>query len=73
MPNLLVLANKRYHTDFRKYLMRAAERAGGRAVHIYCWEQVILSRNGSEQVAFSPDVDAEMYCVWCATVSARVN
>ena len=28
-------------------------------MHIYCWEQVILSRNGSEQVAFSPDVDAE--------------
>lgn len=57
MANLLLLSNKRYHTDFRKYLMRAAERAGGHALHIYCWEQVILSRNGTEYAVFPTDVD----------------
>lgn len=57
MPNLLILANKKYKTDFRKYLMRAAERAGARALHIYCWEEVMLSRNGGEYVWFPPDID----------------
>lgn len=57
MPNLLVISNKRYHTDFRKYLMRAAERAGARALHIYCWEQVILARNGNEYATFPHHAD----------------
>jgi hypothetical protein len=57
MPSLLLLANKRYHTDFRKYLMRAAERAGARALHIYCWEQIILARNGSELAMFPTNAD----------------
>ncbi len=57
MPNLLLLSNKRYHTDFRKYLMRAAERADARALHIYCWEQIILSRHGSEYATFASSVN----------------
>lgn len=57
MTALLILANKRYHTDFRKYLMRAAERAGSSALHIYCWESVIVSRNGCEYATYPTDVD----------------
>lgn len=57
LPNLLVLANKRYAADFRKYLMRAAERCGSNATHIYCWEKVIIAYNGSERRRWSPDVD----------------
>lgn len=56
MPNLLVLSNKRYHTDFRKYLMRAVERAGGSALHIYCWETIEIFRNNSELHVFTPDI-----------------
>ncbi len=57
MPNLLILSNKRYKTDFRKYLMQAAERMGGKSMHVYCWESVILSYQGSECETFSPNVD----------------
>ena len=59
MRQFLILANKRYHTDFRKYLMRAAQRAGARALHIYCWENIILSRNGSEYQLYGNDVPVE--------------
>src|ERR1700740_2046029 len=59
MPSLLLLSHKRYHADFRKYLMRAAERAGARALHIYCWEQIILACNGSEMATFPTNVDEQ--------------
>jgi hypothetical protein len=57
LPNLLVLANKRFATDFRKYLMRSVERHGSHATHIYCWEKIIVAQNGSEVRHHSPDVD----------------
>lgn len=57
LPNLLVLANKRYPTDFRKFLMRVAERGGTHATHIYCWEKVVVSYNGGEVGRFPPEVD----------------
>jgi len=57
MPNLLILSNKLYQADFRKYLMRAAERAGARAMHIQFWEQVVISREAGEHSAFPNDVD----------------
>lgn len=56
MPNLLVLSNKRFSTDFRKYLMRAAERSGSAAVHVYCWHEIIISARGGEHKIFRPDV-----------------
>lgn len=56
-PNLLVLANKRYASDFRKYLMRAAERSASHATHIYCWEKVVVSYNGSEIESYPLETD----------------
>ncbi len=55
-PSLLVVSNKRYATDFRKYLMQAAERAGGRSMHVYCGDRVVVSQDGGERCFFPPDV-----------------
>jgi hypothetical protein len=57
-PSLLVISNKRYTTDFRKYLMRSAQRHGARAMHIYSWEKVIVSYEDKEQHTFNPDQPA---------------
>src|SRR5690242_18772099 len=51
--SLLVMANKRYATDFRKYLVRAAVEAGDRAVHVYCWEEIVITAE-EQQVACLP-------------------
>ena len=57
MPvNLLVFAITRYHRDFRKYLIGAAERAGGKALHILLRDQLILSWAEAER--------AEYYTKW---------
>jgi hypothetical protein len=54
MPvNLLVLAMPQYHRDFRKYLMGAAERSGGKALHILCKDRLILSWGGAERAEYS--------------------
>ena len=50
--NLLIVSSKRYSTDFRKYLMRAAERTGARALHVYAAEKLILSWDDAERVEF---------------------
>lgn len=62
-PNLLLISNKRYAADFRKYLMRAAVSAGGEAVHIYVWESVIVSYDGRERHTFAGDAIAEVLSV----------
>lgn len=51
--NLLILANTRYQRDFRKYLMAAAERAGGNALHVCARETLILSWAGAERAEYS--------------------
>ena len=55
MQNLLVLANKRFSSDFRKYLMRAAVNAGGRAAHIYFGDRLIFSKANGDQCVFARD------------------
>jgi hypothetical protein len=51
--NLLIFANTRYHRDFRKYLMDAAERSGGNALHLSARETLILSWAGAERAEYS--------------------
>ena len=59
MPvNLLVFAMPEYHRDFRKYLMGAAERSGGKALHILCKDEFILSWAGAERVEYSTNCNA---------------
>jgi hypothetical protein len=54
MPvNLLVFAMPQYRLDFRKYLMGAAERSGGKALHILCKEKFILSWADAERTEYS--------------------
>lgn len=54
MPvNLLVCAMPQYHRDFRKYLMAAAERSGGKSLHILCRDKLILSWAGAERAEYS--------------------
>ncbi len=54
MPvNLLILTITQYRRDFRKYLMGAAERSGGKTLHILCEDKLILSWAGAERVEYS--------------------
>ena len=59
MPvNLLIFANTLYHRDFRKYLMAAAERSGGKALHILCKDTLILSWVGAEHAEYSTNCNS---------------
>jgi len=51
--NLIAMSNKPYAQDFRKYMLRAAVKADGRAVHV-CWgDRVILfDENGKREFSF---------------------
>ena len=54
MPvNLLIFTNTSYRRDFRKYLMGAAERSGGNALHLSAREKLILSWAGAERAEYS--------------------
>ncbi|WP_281999261.1 hypothetical protein [Geotalea uraniireducens] len=46
--NLIVISNKKYPTDFRKYLMAAAELQSAVAIHIYAWEEFVVTFQGHE-------------------------
>lgn len=59
MRDLLLISNKRYKTDFRKYMMRAAETSGARALHIYAWEKLIFSYGGAEQLELPISISHE--------------
>ena len=48
--NLVIFTNKRYHHDFRKYLMRAAQRSGGTVLHVCFLDRIILSWGDAERV-----------------------
>jgi hypothetical protein len=56
--NLLIFANTLYHRDFRKYLMAAAERSGGKALHILCKDTLILSWVGAEHAEYSTNCNS---------------
>ena len=56
--NLLVFANTRYHRDFRKYLMGAAERSGGNALHLSARDTLILSWAGAERAEYSTNCNS---------------
>ena len=59
MPiNLLTFAITDCRRDFRKYLMRAAERSGGRALHVLFREKVIFSWADAEPVEYSTSVNS---------------
>jgi hypothetical protein len=51
--NLLSLTITQYRRDFRRYLMGAAERSGGKALHILCEDKFVLSWAGAERVEYS--------------------
>ncbi|HJV66010.1 MAG TPA: hypothetical protein VJ550_09760 [Geomonas sp.] len=55
--NLVIITNKRYNTDFRKYLIRAAENSGHKTVHVYSWDKVIISHGGKESRTYTSEVD----------------
>lgn len=46
--NLVVISSKRYHGDFRKYLVQAARRAGRAAYHVHCWESLNVTKDDIE-------------------------
>ena len=59
MPiNLLTFAITRYRRDFRKYLMRAAERSGGSALHVLLREKVTFSWADAERVDYSTSANS---------------
>ena len=59
MPiNLLTFAITRYSRDFRKYLMRAAERSGGSALHVWFQEKVTFSWADAERVDYSTSANS---------------
>ncbi|MGA7294077.1 MAG: hypothetical protein WBW85_16200 [Terriglobales bacterium] len=59
MPiNLLAFAITRYRRDFRKYLMRAAERSGGSALHVLFREKVTFSWADAERVDYSTSANS---------------
>jgi hypothetical protein len=53
--NLLTFSITRYRRDFRKYLMRAAERFGGNALHVFFLDKFIFSWADAERFEFSTD------------------
>ena len=58
MPvNLLVLGMPDYRRDFRRYLMSAAERSGGKALHILCKDTLVISWAGAERIEYSSNCD----------------
>jgi hypothetical protein len=56
--NLLTFAITRYRRDFRKYLMRAAERSGGSALHVLFREKVTFSWADAERVDYSTSANS---------------
>jgi hypothetical protein len=56
--NLLIFANTRYHRDFRKYLIGAAERSGGKGLHLSAREKLILSWADAERAEYSTNCNA---------------
>jgi hypothetical protein len=50
--NLLILAITRYRRDFRKYLMRAAERSGGSALHVSFGDKTVFSWADAERIDY---------------------
>jgi hypothetical protein len=59
--NLLILTNTRYQRDFRKYLMAAAERSGGNALHACARETLILSWAGAERAEYSTNCNSHEF------------
>jgi hypothetical protein len=56
--NLLIFANTRYHRDFRKYLIGAAERSGGKALHLCGRDKLILSWADAERAEYSTNCNS---------------
>jgi hypothetical protein len=56
--NFLTFAITRHSRDFRKYLMRAAERSGGSALHVLFREQVIFSWADAERIEYSTSANS---------------
>jgi ADP-heptose:LPS heptosyltransferase len=56
---LVVIDNKPFASDFRKYLMGAAITAGGDAVHVCCWAEAIVTHRGErvDTTAFTHELD----------------
>jgi len=49
IKNLIVISNKSYESDFRKYLMKAAERRKGQVAHIRCHPNLDVFNDGKSQ------------------------
>src|SRR5579871_883414 len=59
MPvNLLIVTNTSYRRDFRKYLMGAAERSGGNALHLSAREKLVVSWADAERAEYSANGDS---------------
>ena len=59
MPvNLLVFGMPEYRRDFRRYLMAAAERSGGMALHVLCKDKLVVSWAGAERAEYSANGDS---------------
>ncbi len=62
MPvNLLTFTITRYRRDFRKYLIRAAERSGGKALHVFFLDKIILSWADAER--FECSINCNSYAL----------
>jgi hypothetical protein len=56
--NLIVIANKRYNSDFRKYLIRAAAETDARALHVYWWEEIVITAADGSAAVLTHDTSA---------------
>jgi Glycosyl transferases group 1 len=57
--HLLIFTNKIYRQDFRKYLMRAVEQSGGRALHLCLLDRLILSWGGDERAGYPANCNSD--------------
>lgn len=67
--NLVVISSKRYHSDFRKYLVQAASSAGQAAYHVHCWSALNVTRNDVE----SPDATLNLRDSHLLEMSSRLQ
>lgn len=68
--HLIVVSNKSYHGDFRKYLALAAEADGIKTAHLQIHEGFKVSWQGEEQ--FSADRETPVHDV-CARIMAHIG
>lgn len=61
--DLVVITNRRFKIDPRKYLVRCVEALGNVAIHVYCWETIEITFGDREVKRFSTTDLAAYDCI----------